>query len=283
MYVHRAAVFAGLLVAATAVHGSNAHNNSAVYKSLYSLHSNSTPVFQNVSGQSANPLVRVLQDSSQTSGRDTRSLGKRDELPVGTCAPGTPCVNGACCSKEGICGFSPDECGDDTCISDCDAKAECGQYALPDSSTCPLNVCCSKFGFCGTTDEFCETGCQKGYGGCGPVIEPSCGSQTMTRTVGYYEGWASTRSCDKRLPSDIDIAPLTHLNFAFAFFHPTTFQIMPMSANDQVLYPQFTGLKSKKPSLKTWIAVGGWSFNDATNSPNTQTAFSDMASNAANC
>ncbi|KAL2811727.1 glycoside hydrolase superfamily [Aspergillus cavernicola] len=105
----------------------------------------------------------------------------------------------------------------------------------------------------------------------------------MTRTVGYYEGWASTRSCDKQLPSNIDIAPLTHLNFAFVFFYLTTFQIMPMSTNNQVLYPQFTGLKSKKLSLKTWVAVGGWSFNDATNSPNTQTAFSDMASNAANC
>lgn len=35
-------------------------------------------------------------------------------------------------------------------------------------------------------------------------------------------------------------------------------------------------------SLETWISVGGWSFNDDTNSPNTRTAFSDMASTAAN-
>ncbi|KAI9035631.1 uncharacterized protein KD926_003171 [Aspergillus affinis] len=216
MHVHSATVFAGLLAAATAVSGSSAHNNSAIYKALYAAHSSSTPVFQNVSGQSVNPLVRVLQGLT----KDVRSLVKRDELPVGICAPGTPCVNGACCSKKGICGFSPDECGKDTCISDCDAKAECGQ--------------------------------------------------------------SSTRKCDKRQPSDIDIVSLTHLNFAFAFFHPTTFQILPMSANDETLYPQLTGLKSKKPSLKTWIAVGGWSFNDATNSPNTQTAFGDMASSAAN-
>ncbi|KAL2785261.1 hypothetical protein BJX66DRAFT_329388 [Aspergillus keveii] len=270
-------VFAGLLAAATVVHGST-HNNSAVYKPLYAVHSSLTPVFQNVSGQSVNPLVRVLQDST----KDARSLVKRDELPVGTCAPGIPCVNGACCSKEGICGFSPDECGKDTCISNCDAKAECGQYALPESATCPLNVCCSKYGFCGTTEDFCGTGCQKGYGGCGSVQEPSCGGQSMSRTIGYYEGWSATRKCDKRLPSDLDIVSLTHINFAFAFFHPTTFQVLPMSANDEALYPQFTGLKSKKPSLKTWIAVGGWSFNDATNSPNTQTAFSDMARSATN-
>ncbi|KAL5340440.1 hypothetical protein BJX70DRAFT_396691 [Aspergillus crustosus] len=278
MHVHLATIFAELLAAATVVYGSAAHNNSAVYKALYAVHSSSTPVFQNVSGQSANPLVRVLQNPT----KDVRSIIKRDELPIGTCAPGVPCVNGACCSKEGICGFSPDECGKDTCISNCDAKAECGQYALPESATCPLNVCCSKYGFCGTTEDFCGTGCQKGYGGCGSVEEPSCGGQNMARTVGYYEGWSSTRKCDKRLPSDIDIVSLTHINFAFAFFHPTTFQVLPMSANDEALYPQFTGLKSKKPSLKTWIAVGGWSFNDATNSPNTQTAFSDMASSAAN-
>lgn len=88
-------VFAALLAAATVVYGSTAYNNSAVYKALYAIHSSSTPVFQNVSGQSANPLVRVLQGST----KDARSLVKRDELPVGTCAPGIPCANGACCSK----------------------------------------------------------------------------------------------------------------------------------------------------------------------------------------
>ncbi|KAL4879023.1 hypothetical protein BJY04DRAFT_229519 [Aspergillus karnatakaensis] len=207
-------------------------------------------------------------------------LFKRDELPIGTCAPGIPCSNGACCSSTGICGFSPDECGADTCISDCEAKAECGQYAPAESATCPLNVCCSKHGFCGTTEDFCGSGCQTGFGGCGSVAEPSCGGYTITKTIGYYEG-----CCDKRLPSDIDVGPLTHINFAFAFFHPTTFKLMPMNPGDEALYPQFTGLKAKKAfdrSLRTWIAVGGWSFNDATNSPNTQTAFSDMASSAAN-
>ncbi|KAL3443269.1 killer toxin alpha/beta [Aspergillus insuetus] len=266
MHVLPAIVFAGLLAAATAVDGSIDHNNSAAHKALYALQLSSTPIFQNVSAQSANPFARILQASSKD---------------AGACTPSIPCVNGACCSKEGICGFSPDECGKDTCISNCDAKAECGQYTSPESATCPLNVCCSKDGFCGTTEDFCGTGCQKGYGGCGSVEKPSCAGQSMTRTIGYYEGWSATRKCDKRLPLDIDILPLTHINFAFAFFHPTTFQILPMSANDEALYPKFTGLKSKKPSLKTWIAVGGWSFNDAINSPNTRTAFSDMASSAA--
>ncbi|KAL3490749.1 killer toxin alpha/beta [Aspergillus germanicus] len=277
MHVHPATVFAGLLAAATVVYGSIDDNNSAVHKALYALHSSSTPIFQNVSGQSANLFARVLQASSKH---------------AGACTPSIPCVNGACCRRN--LWILADECGKDTCISNCDAEAECGQYASPESATCTLNVCCSKGGFCGTTEGerysdhiyivlfgFCGRGCQKGYGGCGSVEKPSYASQSMSRTIGYYEGWSATRKCDKRLPSDIDILPLTHINFAFALFHPTTFQILPMSANDEALYPQFTGLKSKKPSLKTWIAVRGWSFNDTTNFPNTQTAFSDMASSAA--
>jgi hypothetical protein len=46
MHVHPATVFAGLLAAATAVDGSIDHNNSAVHKALYALHSSSTPVWQ---------------------------------------------------------------------------------------------------------------------------------------------------------------------------------------------------------------------------------------------
>jgi chitinase len=55
-----------------------------------------------------------------------------------------------------------------------------------------------------------------------------------------------------------------------------------MDANSGTLYRSFTSLKSKKPTLQTWISVGGWSFNDANNDPNTRTAFSDMVSDATN-
>jgi len=34
---------------------------------------------------------------------------------------------------------------------------------------------------------------------------------------------------------------------AFAFFHPTTFEVLPMNPGDEALYPQFTALKTKKP------------------------------------
>lgn len=55
-----------------------------------------------------------------------------------------------------------------------------------------------------------------------------------------------------------------------------------MDANAGSLYSRFTALKKKQPGLQTWISIGGWSFNDATNSPNTQTAFSDMVGSAGN-
>ncbi|RAK98436.1 glycoside hydrolase [Aspergillus ibericus CBS 121593] len=272
--------FATAFTAAQAVSSTNTSLGST-YRPLFALHSNSTPIFQNVTGQSVNPLVKALQPIEGPSSHTT--LQRREDLPTGTCAPGTPCVNGACCSNTGICGYSLNECGADVCISNCDAKAECGQYGVAGNNTCPINVCCSKFGFCGTTSDFCDAGCQEGYGGCGAVTEPSCGgSSARQRTVGYYEGWSSTRTCDKRLPSDLEVTALTHINFAFIYFHPTTFQIVPMSSGDEALYPQFTALKKTKPELKTWVSLGGWSFNDATNTPNTQTAFSDLAANAAN-
>lgn len=85
------------------------------------------------------------------------------------CSKSSPCHVG-CCSKEGVCGFTKDHCGDG-CQSNCNAKAECGQYALKENFDCPINVCCSQYGFCGTTEEFCGDGCQKNSdgGGCGSV------------------------------------------------------------------------------------------------------------------
>jgi chitinase len=70
--------------------------------------------------------------------------------------------------------------------------------------------------------------------------------------------------------------------FAFAYLDPKSFKIAPMRSGDVELYRRFTALKSKQPGLQTWIAVGGWAFNNDTNVPNTRTAFSDMVSSAAN-
>ncbi|OLN97884.1 Killer toxin subunits alpha/beta 3 [Colletotrichum chlorophyti] len=50
-----------------------------------------------------------------------------------------------------------------------------------------------------------------------------------------------------------------------------------MDSNAQSLLREFTSLKTYYPKLQTWIAIGGWSFNDPGNNPDTRMAFSDMA------
>lgn len=65
---------------------------------------------------------------------------------VYSCSAKKPCENGACCGKSGYCGYGPVYCGDG-CLSDCEAKAECGKYAEHGARECPLNTCCSKYGF----------------------------------------------------------------------------------------------------------------------------------------
>jgi GH18 family chitinase len=87
----------------------------------------------------------------------------------------------------------------------------------------------------------------------------------LYRNIGYYESWANTRTCDKVTPEDIDTTGLTHLNFAFAYFHPVTFQMAAMDSNAQSLLMRFTALKSAR--MQTWISVGGWTFNDEGNNP----------------
>jgi chitinase len=97
-------------------------------------------------------------------------------------------------------------------------------------------------------------------------------------------------------PEDLNLAGFTHINFAFAFFDPNTFQIAPMDSSSASLYHRFTALKEKQDGLQTWISVGGqvyysnsmdslliswyrWSFTDP--GP-TRSAFSNMAGSAAN-
>lgn len=131
-------------------------------------------------------------------------------------------------------------------MNSCDAKSECDpagwgpQYVL--SEGCPLNVCCSQFGFCGTTTEFC---------GDVVVANPSCsGTSAQQRTIGYYEGWSVTRSCDAMTPESIHWGAYTHVNFAFASIDPNSFVVVPADPGDLALYSRLTSLKSLVPGLQ---------------------------------
>lgn len=124
-------------------------NSSFTLKPLYQAYSNKTPKFRN------EPLIQFLSehpgarlDRKAPSGFDLLVKRQSNGLPEGACAPGTPCTNGACCSNTGVCSYAPSSCAPDVCISNCDAKAPCGEYAVPGKATCPLSVCCSQYGFC---------------------------------------------------------------------------------------------------------------------------------------
>ncbi|KAI1115462.1 glycoside hydrolase [Nemania sp. NC0429] len=190
---------------------------------------------------------------------------------AGACSPTSPCISG-CCSSSGFCGFGPDFCGS-TCISSCDAVAECGKYAKVPGATCPLNVCCSQYGFCGTTALFCDKDCQSG---CDTPSKPSCSSAggSATKRIGYYESWSTTRKCGSWSPSDIDPTKWTHLNFAFALIDPKTFGVAQANSYDVGLYTELTDLKRLSPPLSVFISIGGWDAGGK--------VFSDMVSTSAN-
>ncbi|KAF4250872.1 hypothetical protein CNMCM8714_008771 [Aspergillus fumigatus] len=202
---------------------------------------------------------------------------------IGSCSETEECQTG-CCSKAGYCGFGPDFCGDDVCISNCDAVAECGEYAAEPGAKCPLNVCCSQYGFCGTTDEFCGTGCQSG---CDPINEPALIALALERravqsTSGIMRAGNPERPCDVVLPENINVKPWTHLYYSFAGIDPSDFTITTTHDNDADYWEKFTALKQKKSTLKTYISVGGWDlggkvFSDMVRFPGSRRAFIDSA------
>jgi chitinase len=108
--------------------------------------------------------------------------------------------------------------------------------------------------------QFMKTSCQVGFSGCTIVPSPTCwkgsGTASNGRRVGYYQGWNSReRTCDKVPPRLINTRGLTLLFYSFAFFDPTSFQMMPMNVADVSIYGEFTALK--RNGLQTWIVVGG--------------------------
>ncbi|KAK1752214.1 hypothetical protein QBC47DRAFT_433206 [Echria macrotheca] len=217
------------------------------------------------------PAVSISSNSSSSS-----SLLRRQDY---SCDASRPCSNGACCGGGGFCGYGPTYCGAG-CVSNCDAVAECGQYASPAGKTCPLNTCCSEFGFCGTTTDFCTGNCQSN---CVLHPPPPAGSpknKALNRVIGYYESWSYRSSCNKKAPSDMPLSELTHLYYAFAFIEPVTFKLTTMDAQTpEELFKLTVDTKRYNPGLKVYIAIGGWTHNDP--GPY-QTVFSDAASTEAN-
>ncbi|KAF2004069.1 glycoside hydrolase family 18 protein [Amniculicola lignicola CBS 123094] len=193
-----------------------------------------------------------------------------------SCSQDEPCKVG-CCSKSGSCGFGPEWCGNDTCVSTCTAKAECGQYANTTGSECPLNVCCSRWGFCGTTEEFCHETSNKNescQSNCAQPVRAKCASTWRQRRIAYYESWADDRECDTFRPEDIPIHALTHINIAFGGVG-SDFKV---TIDDSAIISRVVKLKLRNPALQVFLSLGGWTFSDP--GP-TREAWSNMAATPA--
>lgn len=105
------------------------------------------------------------------------------------------------------------------------------------------------------------------------------------RVVGYYESWNVHRDCrDTRLldgPSHISPWMYTHLNFAFAYVDPKTFEIALAREEDNYLMRDLEFLKEFNKDLKIYISVTPWnSFQDSPNGK--QSSFSSLVGSKKN-
>ncbi|KOS36455.1 hypothetical protein ACN38_g12803 [Penicillium nordicum] len=160
------------------------------------------------------------------------------------CSKDKPCSNGACCGKNGVCGFGKTYCGTtgksphDACWSNCDAHAECGKDAQEPGEACPLNVCCSEFGFCGTTEEFCGDGCQS-KDKCEQPDSGASSGNVQERIIGYYEAFKYDSDCQGMKIKQIPVESLTHVN-SFAYIDPDSYDIGPMPEVEEKTLKDFT-------------------------------------------
>lgn len=82
---------------------------------------------------------------------------------------------------------------------------------------------------------------------------------SATKLVCYFTNWSQYRQdVAKFLPGNIDASLCTHLVYAFAGMKDN--QISTVEWNDEQLYQQFNGLKTKNAGLKTLLSIGGWNF-----------------------
>lgn len=65
-------------------------------------------------------------------------------------------------------------------------------------------------------------------------------------------------------PEIIPVEALDQLNLAFIYIDPDDYTLMPMDGASSVtdLYARVANTKLRNPGLRTWISIGGWSFND---------------------
>nr|XP_028587966.1 acidic mammalian chitinase-like [Podarcis muralis] len=79
------------------------------------------------------------------------------------------------------------------------------------------------------------------------------------KLVCYFTNWSQYRPDPARYkPANVDPCLCTHVIYAFATMSNN--KIAPYEWNDDVLYPQFNGLKEYNEKMVTLLAIGGWNF-----------------------
>ncbi|XP_039654294.1 acidic mammalian chitinase-like [Perca fluviatilis] len=101
-----------------------------------------------------------------------------------------------------------------------------------------------------------------------------CQLTTASKMACYFTNWSQYRpGAGKYMPQNVDPFLCTHLIYAFSIINNKN-ELVTYEWNDETLYMTFNGLKSKNPSMKTLLAVGGWNFGS--------TQFSIMVSTPSN-
>jgi chitinase len=99
--------------------------------------------------------------------------------------------------------------------------------------------------------------------------------------IGYYESWSYRSTCNHKKPTDLPLTELTHLNYAFAFIEPKSYELVVMdSQTEEGIFKLATDAKLYNSELQVFISVGGWTFSD--NGTVTQPLLSEISSTEAN-
>ncbi|KAJ8257785.1 hypothetical protein GJAV_G00189660 [Gymnothorax javanicus] len=90
-----------------------------------------------------------------------------------------------------------------------------------------------------------------------------CSLGSATDMICYFTNWSQYRpGSGKYMPANVDPFLCTHLIYAFSMINYAN-ELVTFEWNDEVLYKDFNALKTKNPSLKTLLAVGGWNFGSS--------------------